>query len=303
MPASDRAWVDSALGAWARVERESLRLPAQAPPMLVLFDRRCVWRVGGEARGAGSVRAGGWTLPVRGARHGGAVPLPSGDTVPAAIVSFAASYGPRRLPFLVMSLPEVWRAQPRVAARPRLDALLRAVFVHEMTHTRQSAALGARLDELERRPGVGDELNDDLVQKRFGERPGFREAVEREVALLHAAAAAPTPAERRARAAEALRAIDQRQARFFTGADSVFREVDDVFLDMEGVGNWAAYRSALNDGVADADARELVRGRGWTQHQGLALYLVLDAIMPGWQRRVFAERPASVLPLLREAVR
>jgi hypothetical protein len=72
---------------------------------------------------------------------------------------------------------------------------------------------------------------------------------------------------------------------------------------MEGVGQWAAYRLArTRAGNNDAEALRLVRDsrKYWSQDEGLALFLLVDALVPGWQSRVFSATPASPFALLDE---
>ena len=84
--------------------------------------------------------------------------------------------------------------------------------------------------------------------------------------------------------------------------------LEDVFLTLEGVGNWTAlgYMQAPEGlRLPPADAMRRLRGDGqsWTQDEGLALFLVLDALVPQWQRRVLAREAISGFALLSEAAR
>ncbi len=242
----------------------------------------------------------------RGEAHGGSVRLPDGGQVPVAITSFAATYrAPDERPFLAMALPGVWRQVPRHADDAALGRLMRAVFAHEMTHTRQAGGLGAAVTALAERHGLGDELDDDVIQTLFGERPGFRGLYEAERDLLYAAASEPDPARRRALAARAAAAIAARRARFFTGSEAFYADLEELFLGLEGAANWVGYRVARSEGAETAAAIDFMRrgGRRWSQDEGLALFLVIDRGVPGWQRRVLSARPAAVFDLLAEAAR
>jgi hypothetical protein len=313
--ASNRAAVEGMLAAWQRASRSALRARTGSLPWIVFFDETCVWHVN-PAPGAStaipqdaetlgtSVTVDRRKVRVVGFRHGGMVRLPSGDQVPPQIMSFASTYGDGR-PFFVMAMPSIWRAEPRHAADPNLDALVRCVFVHEMTHTLQTPAIGPRLDAVIARQGIGDEVDDDIVQKRFGDRVGFRVAYERERDLLYRAAATRDVGRRRALAAEALAVMQSRRARFFTGADADYNELEDLFLNMEGVAQWAAYRTAMDQRLAGTDALAFIRrgGRFWSQDEGLAIFLVVDSLVPNWQARVLGPNPPSVVELLGEAAR
>ena len=52
------------------------------------------------------------------------------------------------------------------------------MFVHEFTHT-QSVSFGAQVDALVE-PGLPDDSDDDVIQSRFGDLPGFKATYEPE---------------------------------------------------------------------------------------------------------------------------
>jgi len=277
MSAPDLAFVESAKKTWDAVRAHALRLPRAPMPQLVFFDETCVWR-----DGAGS-------------RHRGAIIVPGGDEIPARVVSFAGSDQGRA--FLVMALPAVWRKEARHRDNPRLALLMRCVFVHEMTHTRQADAFTKRLDEIEAQYEI--EIDDDIVQTRFAERDGFRSAYQAERDLLFAIGRDGD----REVAKAAVRMARDRRARQFIDDDAIYAELEEIFLGMEGVANWAAMRAAMHEGLAPADATAFIRrdGRRWSQDEGLALFLAIDALLPQWQTRVFGANPAPVWSLLEEA--
>lgn len=289
------AWIQDALESWTTARRDDLRLGSGELPWVVLFDASCVWQI--NRGGIRSPRS-----PMTGTRHNGRISIPDDSTIDATVTSFAATYGPDDRPFLVMALPSVWRKEPRHAANPDLERLMRSVFVHEMTHTEQAHATAVRLKEIDKRSPLPADLTDDIIQQRFGEVRGFRDAYETERDLLFRAAAEADPPRRRALATQALDAITARRARYFSGADAIYANLEDLFLNMEGVANWAGYRMALREIKNSADAITFMRrARSWSQDEGLALFLVIDSLLPDWQPAVFGDTPASVFDLLRKA--
>jgi len=286
------AWIQSALDSWTAARRDDLRLGSGELPWVILFDASCLWQINRDST----------TSPLTGTPHSGHIPVPDGSTIDATVTSFAATYGPDDRPFLVMALPGVWRTEPRHAANPDLERLMRSVFAHEMTHTEQAHSAAVRMKEIEKRSPLPADLTDDIIQQRFAEVPGFREAYETERDLLFRAAAEPDAPRRRALAAQALDAITARRARYFTGTNAIYADLEDLFLNMEGVANWAGYRVALREIKNSADAITFMRrARSWSQDEGLALFLIIDSLLPGWQPAVFATTPASVFDLLRKA--
>jgi len=66
----------------------------------------------------------------------------------------------------------------------------------------------------------------------------------------------------------------------------------------------AAYTLAAREMPAPGAAVDFIRGsrQRWSQDEGLALFLVIDAMLPDWQSRAFDSAPASVVDLLGQAV-
>jgi hypothetical protein len=289
MGETDRAWLQDLLTTWRTVAREALRIDPDPLPTIVLFDQRCVW-TGDDASGTA---------------HDGNVPLPTGESIAARLATFAGTYDEGDRPFVVMAMPSVWRAEPRHQSEADLPLLMRAVFAHEMAHTAQSPGIGLWLREIERGLKPPQELDDDIIQTRFEKNPEFRATWAAERSLLYQAANETNDSLRRALLSTALAMMETRRARFFTGDDAVFAELEDVFLNMEGVGQWAAYQVALRSGLPPLDAQNAIRrGRTrWSQEEGLAAFLLIDALVPDWRDRVLKGKPASVFALLAEAAR
>jgi hypothetical protein len=294
MEPADRAWVAQAATAWGVTARG---LPADGAPLpttYVFFDARCVYE-------------GAAPRMLRGRAHGGEVDFPDGNTAEPQVASFAAPYDGGRRVYMTMALPSVWAAGG-VTSELTLETLMTAVFVHEMTHTRQFAAFNPRLDAMTTRWRLPEDINDDALQERFAEVPEYVAAIETERTLLFEAAAAPDDATARALARQALEAISARRARTAVGADAKYAEIEDVFLSLEGAAQWAAFRW-LTDPEGAGYAREVAMplfrrgGRQWSQDEGLAVYLVIDRLYPEWIARTFADaEPATALELLTAAV-
>jgi hypothetical protein len=231
--------------------------------------------------------------------------LPTGEEAPAGVMSFAAPYGASARGFFVMSLPSVWRAGG-VNSTLGLETMMEAVLIHEIMHTRQFYFANARVAELSKRYGLPDDINDDSVQRHFETNPAYVADYQDERDLLFAAAAAPDDAGARALARQALAKMRARRARWFTGADEQWGPLDDIFLAMEGLGQWAGYRWLIGDAGRRLDPGSALTefrrgGRSWTQDEGLALMLVVDRLYPGWQKAAFAAKPALAEELLKRA--
>jgi hypothetical protein len=292
MAPADRAWLEHALDAWRRAEPEWLMLAPQPLPRVAAIDGGCVYFL-----------PQGRFDDAQALAHGGMPIMPDGERVPLGPISFASGEGG----YFAMSLPSVWRAAG-VSSEVGLERMMEGVLLHEMVHVRQVDLATRALAGAASAAGVpDDELTDDIVQKRFGSGPDYAAAWAEERDALFAAAAAPDVPQARELAAKALGLMRNRRARWFTGDKAAFTAMDDVFLTMEGMGQWLIYRHFLSPeggGLAPADAVRVVRRgeRWWSQDEGLALLLVVDRLLPGWQSLAFRDPDWRAEQLLAAAV-
>ena len=288
----DKAWLARAPDVWRTVSHDIFELASPDPHVTyVLFDAQCAF-TSEDARTWSSVA------------HGGQVALPDGQILPAQVTSFAAP-APDGSAMMVMALPTVWRADD-VSSEMGLDRLMFAVLSHEMTHTRQFTAYGARIEALAKSVGVGDDMTDDFIQDVFATNAEFVASVERERDLLFAAAAEIDDAKARTLAREALSLVNARRNKWLTGDKTPMAELEDIFLTMEGAGQFAGLSwlsSGRGGGLDGASALSgMRRGKRWSQDEGLALFMVLDRFSPEWPAQVFGAQPKSGLSLLAAAL-
>lgn len=295
--AADREWAESALHHWRIVERDALKLAPAPLPKIIAFDAHCT---------ATPTESGDGAFAWQGTPHAGTVRLPDGRTATVGPVSFAVPDPAKKgTAYVVMGLPSVWRAKG-VKSGLGLDTLMDGVLLHEMARTRQFNAAGPLLAQLGAKYGLPQDTNDESLQEAFSKNPDYVRDYETERDLLFASAAASTDTEARALAAQALQQMRQRRARWFAGPNEKWRTLDDEFLTLEGLGQWAAYWWLTSPQGMKIDApiaqRELRRGgKRWAQDQGLALFLVVNRLVPNWQSRAFAPRPATAEALLAAA--
>jgi hypothetical protein len=306
---AESAWIEETVRVWEKTRREALFLPAAELPWMLLFDESCVWHVNPETAvlkpdAKSRIAFNPQLAEVYLTRHDGKITLPTGEQIPAQLLSFASVYGAARKSFFVSAMPAIWHKAPHLKDEPNRDALVKSVFMHEMTHTLHRNIF-ARLDEIEKLLPKIENFDDDIIQNAFGKRDDFRAAYENERDLLYRAAAETNRARRRELAKKALAAINARRQKHFTGTDAVYREIEEIFLTMEGAANWAAYRAARIQGLNEPDALKLIRrsGKRWSQDEGLALFLVVDSLSPRWQKKAFGKQSATITDLLAEALR
>lgn len=299
LPAADSVWLGNALSAWTHIGERLLRLDSRPVPSLLLFDRYCLYQVNPLAE---------WRVTAD--YHGGRIPLPNGRAIAPTGIGITSPMPGDTGVFLALALPEAWRSDPRYGTsetRIGWERYLTGAFAHEMTHVRMLEYLLPRLRALEAAI-YPDTLEDNIVQNRFGGDRGFAQSVYEETDLLYRAVTAAGSSIRAQYVRAALALMRDRWDRYYVGDFRSWDEVEQVFLDLEGVAQWVAFHirwgtdAAAARGVGGMFDRLLRRFRGsrefWSEDQGLLMILALDALVPGWQRQLLAPNAPTAYELL-----
>ncbi|MBW8745058.1 MAG: hypothetical protein JF628_12085 [Sphingomonas sp.] len=295
---TDKTWIEQALRNWRTSESAILKLKPAPLPTIVAIDASCTHI--GRAASRAAIR---WNST---AHPAGMVTLPDGKNAPIGPISFAApDNGAARTGFFAISLPSVWRTSG-VTSEIGLEQLMDGVLLHELMHTRQFYFVNPALTALGRKYHFGDDMSDDALQDKFKSDSAYVAAYQAETDMLYAAAAAASDAEARRLAGKALAMMRARRARWFEAENAQWEPLDDIFLTMEGLGQWLAYAwfvSPQGPGLDHQAAIAAVRRKRnlWTQDEGLGLFLVIDRLVPRWQTLAFAKHPALAEALLAKA--
>ncbi|MCD9187080.1 MAG: hypothetical protein LUM44_11655 [Pyrinomonadaceae bacterium] len=308
---TDRIWIEKTVAIWEKVRTDSLNISSQKLPWLIVFDENCVWNINPDASEFSAQNSikdklvfNKKSYEVFASKHEGKISLPKNGKIPAQLISFASNYGNAEKAFLVSAMPSIWKNAPHLKEEKNVDALVRSVFVHEMTHIFHQK-YHAKLDVLEKKLKEVENFDDDIIQNTFAKNDGFRQAYEKEHELLYQAVAEDDLKRKRELAKSVFEAVKSRRSRFYINENAIYEEVEEIFLTMEGAANWAAYRSAIDQGLNRTEAVKLIRrgGKYWSQDEGIGLFLLIDQLLPKWQKKAFGKSQMSVIHLLGEAVK
>jgi hypothetical protein len=238
---------------------------------------------------------------------GDSLRLPTGEWMAVTLASFAArSEG--GMPFFVMSAPAFWEAAHTDPRELTLNQMLTGVFLHEFSHTRQYDGFGKMVDSIERLHVVPANMTDDIVQDIFKKDSAYTALFRRETAAFYAAGAAGSVDSAVYWTKQGLEWLDERQARYFTGKNASLKALDDIFLSLEGLGQYSAYAWLVHPAGAKLPVDLAIKGfrrngKQWSQDEGLAMFLALTRITHvNWKATMFSDHPTAITNLLRQAV-
>ena len=294
----DQAWLDEALRAW---ELSLATIAETAPPgnaQAIIFDNNCKLSSRTALTGGEKV----WTAEP----HTGEVLLPDGNKLPVQVASFAAPAPDGS--FFVMAAPSIWEAHGVHSVELGLRHLMTAVMLHEAAHVLQFPTYGSRISRLSDARGLPDDLSDDSIQEWFEAEVEFASSIARETELLLAAAAAADRTNALRFAAEARQLARARHDRWFVGDFAYLAEAEDVWLTLEGSGQWLGYRWLMDRNGGGHSSKVAahafgIRGGSWSQRHGFAHFLALERLTgPEWRKRAFGDGAKTIGEMLDEAL-
>jgi len=216
-------------------------------------------------------------------------------------------YADEQKPFMIIPLPPLYRKLGGGDQAPALDELFLGMSLHELAHTRQLVYAAQRIERLRVQNNLPESIDDNLIENTFSKNDDYRRLYEEERQHLTRAILADDLAVCRGALAQALSVSRQRRERFFVGNNNFYGDLEDIFLALEGLGMWVHYQMARDRAPKGQDWRQTLaslaeRTDAWSQEEGLALFLLIDRLVPGWQALFLAPGFPSPFALLRDSI-
>lgn len=296
--------------AWELVYTNIYGLNNIKPVHFVLFDDRYVYSTSDVTIVNGESIVGkdllNLSLKWKKKLHEGLLTLPDGSSVPVGMMCFAAENSISDTAFFVMPLTDFWAKQGVDSKTLKLEDLVTGVFLHEFSHTQQMDNFGKKISELILQYELGDEVNDDFIQDSFGKDSIFTESYNKEVIYFSKA----IDSKNESFDQDLILGIQQMESRrklFYWDYKTYLAEIEDIFLTMEGLGQYTMYLWLTHEKGANLDRTLAIEGvrRGkkiWSQDQGFLLFLVLEKyISPKqWAYKMFSSEMLFITDLLKE---
>ncbi|MFN7928838.1 MAG: hypothetical protein U0Y68_12990 [Blastocatellia bacterium] len=309
-------WMQLALDRWEDVCRRHLRLPVEPLAWVIFYDNNYAWHISAEKKLLPAHETATVTLNFAGqpyellrVAHKQGLWVPGRDeALPLKVDLTAMPYADDQKAFCIIPLPAMFHKLEGLGTAAEMDELFLGVAQHELTHTRQLSFVMAGIKRLSKRYPVPEHLDDNLLEDTFGKNKVYVRSFNREMDALGNAYMADTPAQSRRDLARALTMIQQRRARYFVGKRKVYAPLEEIFLALEGAAMWAQFQMARDHAPAGETMQTTLmtlaqRMNAWSQVESLALFLLIDRLVPDWQARYFAPNPPSPFAVLQEALR
>jgi hypothetical protein len=294
--------------AWELVSKEIFKIDKVRPVEFVFFDDTYVYstscttiKEGVAVKGMGLMNL---SFNWKRTKHRDSLTLPDKTVVPIQLMSFAAQI-PFEIEksFFVMPLPGYWEQSGTTSKELGLENLITGVFIHEFSHSQQMQNFGRKISEYEQQNNFGLEFSDDIVQHIFGKDSSYITQYQKEVEVFYAS----TKAKRLDKKCvnEGLKVMRQRQQTFFEGTHKNLAEIDNFFLTMEGLGQYAMYLWLTHRRGGNMTRDVAIEGvrrkkKWWSQDEGFALFLILDKLTSPvtWAKDMFGSRTENVTTLI-----
>jgi hypothetical protein len=299
MRADDKAWLDRTVTAWRYTAKNYGQFTVPANARAIIGSAECVLISDTALFPDKPVE---WVM----LDGKGKIPIIEDFAMPLSPISQAIQVNGN--PYFVMSAPSVWQKANVPGGKIGLENLMTAVFIHETAHVLQQKSYYGAMSIIAKSNGLPEDFGDDSIQDRFKTNKAYASSMNREIELLFAAAKAPTEAKTRQLARQMLSLAKARRKTYFIGNDTYLSDVEDVFLTLEGSGQWLGYQWLIdpkggNQTATDALARFSKDANFWSQNQGLAMFLVIDRLDKGaWKSIAFGNGGRSGTAFLEAAL-
>jgi hypothetical protein len=314
--AEDLRWMQTALHRWEDSCRRHLRLPVEPLAWVIFYDENYAWHLSAEKELLPAHEIATVTLNFAGqprelvrVAHKQGLWVPGRDeALPLKVDLSAMPYANDQKAFCIIPLPAMFHKLEGLGTAAEMDEFFLGVALHELTHTRQLSFVMAEIKRLSKRYSVPEHLDDNLLEDTFGRNKVYAQRFNREMDALGDAYMAATPAQGKRDLARALTMIQQRRARYFVGQRKVYARLEEIFLALEGTGMWAHFQMARDHAPASETMQTTLmnlaqRMNAWSQVESLALFLLIDRLVPGWQAHFFVPNPPSPFAVLQATLR
>jgi hypothetical protein len=296
--------------AWEVLSKDVFQLPENLPTRFVFFDTTFVYTTSPLTGKGGNIIEGPqlssekqiWYKKI----HNGIVVLPDSATKSIQMMIFASPTKEIDVKgYFVMPLLSFWEHEKIDGHGIGLENLTAGVFTHEFCHTQQLGSFdkfGEYFEAYQKKNGsenFGDDMiqdfyeNDKLISFHYkNELDAFKKAADANEKTI------------KAETVNALKLLEIKHAEILQKDKKDLKIIDDIWLTMEGVGQYAMYAWFINSkggNLSQDISMKAIKTKSWSQEEGFAMFYLLSKYEKPetWAKYFFGSDMKTITEILR----
>jgi hypothetical protein len=313
LPGQDLPSMQKTVDDWEYSCKSELHIDPGTLPWIIFYDSTTAWHINPEVallpmheKLISSVRFAGVDYPLFRVDHKKKLWLPERDAIDVKARSAAAMPVNNNMKtFFISPVPAYFHTLAPPEHTPNLDLLLRGLNMHELTHTRQLPFVLPQILKAQKKYKLPESIDDNSIERTFEKNEAYKTLFFKEKTHLWNAVMTSNVDSCKLELKAALQLAAERQRRFFVKENEGYKKLDDIFLALEGSAMWAQYKITLKYAPPGQSPAQTIffiyeHGNSWSQEEGLALFLIIDKLVPGWQGQLFSSALPSPFELLKK---
>jgi hypothetical protein len=311
--AQDIEFMQKVADDWIHVCRTELGIDPGTLPWIIFYDSARSWHVSPDMtkipankRLNHSVSYNGKTYPIFEIEHSGSFWVPEREPMDANSLAVATMpYDDNRKSFFISPVARYFHRLGPPDQAQFLAILLAGLNIHELTHTRQLNHVIPQVLKAQKKYSLPESLDDNTIERTFEAKEDYKKLFFEEKTHLWNAVFANDRDSVNRELKTALDLAAKRKKNFFVGDHEGFKHVDDIFLALEGSAMWAQYQAILKYATPGPTPKQVLfmmlqATSSWSQEEGLALFMIINKLVPGWQKSFFSTELPSPIEMLKK---
>lgn len=311
----DIIWIKKILDNWELVCRKELKIKVEPLPWIIFYDSSHAWHLNADesllpafVKSPHRLLFAGRSYQLIKLSHSKEVWVPGRKSISvASYPTVAMPYADNRKVFFIAPLRSFFHSLSTPDQSEYLDFLFLGNNVHELVHTRQLVFTLPQLLYTQKAYKLPESIDDNTIENSFGKNENYRKLFFEEKTHFWNAVLTTNKDSCIIEMDKALSLAEQREKRFFARDSLGYARLDDIFISLEGSAMWAQYRIMVRNAPRGQTEKQtlfwlLQRTPTWSQEEGLALFLLLERVLPDWKAQFFEKELPSVFQLLKRVV-
>jgi len=282
----ENKWLWEWVSSWDSLSKETFNLKDSKPPEILFFDNTHVYSNSQVSTPSGTIFNGpdlySQKVTWKKQAHQDTLILPDSTVTGIQLMTFAAPK--QNGNYFVMPAPNYWKKIGLSNETVSLEEMLNGIFIHEFAHTRQMEGVIDKIISFEKSGTYEYPINDDILQNYFQDDSTYVHKFKNEVKNLYELLEEKDQSELRLKVNEWLNKFTERQKEYLQPISDDLAEIDNVFLTMEGIGQYAMMKFYISDfggNYSYDDALKATRHnkKWWSQEEGLGLILLYEKLV------------------------